>query len=776
MELIDRITQKGLSETAFKSEFVKAFKAHYGRDYDGNLTSDSSKLTGTWALYNQKLDSKTSSGSSGGGSGGGSTKGFNFDQLRSSATFTSIGEEGVKLDTITNEARQLISLFKQPGELGRKAAKDFWNLIKDNYGLYLQQQSALRTAINKDAGLAFEFAENYREVLSEANPALLQLGVSFQSLSDSAVSLVNDTGRFYTLNEKSWVRAGEVGEAYTGTMSGLVKMLPNLEKVGIGATEAMEAIARAGKSSLSLGLRAQTVTSELNTNIGRLNEFGFSKGIDGLARMVQKSVEFRMNINETFKIADKLFSPEGAIELTANLQALGGAIGDFNDPMKLMYMATNNVEGLQDALLKASSNLATYNSEQKRFEITGVNLRYAKQMAADLGIEYSELAKGAIASAERASAASDLMRAGLTLDPKQTEFLTNIAKMKDGKMVIDVSGSKDLMNIFQSDSVALENLDKGNAELILAYQKSLEQKTEKDLVRDQATSVTNIERYVASIVAYTRKRFGPLPEEAVNETIKTITGAFTKEQYDMKTGTNVLLNGLESIAGKVKELNPSEAFREYFDYVKNEMSTQSGTKTSGATSTTSTQTTTQTTSTGTSKTATTTKTDVSSGIKSAYDTFTQSVKDMRDSFVNYVKNMSDTNTTLTNILDKLKTTFGIAQTSLTNNQNLAVQTSNTLRSSNQNPNSFASFASYNTMNNDMMTSITKSLSDKINQITTQKNKEGKEELVVQHIHKHEHLVKGDAMLDSLTRIIVRNPELFKNPDSEESYTFVPSQG
>ncbi len=724
-------------------------------------------------LYDLAYQNSGSGSTDSGGSSSGIFSGISSEQFRSSARFPTIEEEGIKLDTITDEVLKLGSLLTKPGELGRQAVSDLFGLVKKNYGTFLQEQSALRTAINKDAGLSFEFADNYRQVLTDANPALLQLGVSFQRLSDSAVSLITDTGKFYTLNEKSWIRAGEVGEAYTGTMEELVRMLPNLEKVGIGAVNAMESIAKAGKESMMVGLRAQTITKEINLNIEKLNEYGFQKGIDGLSKMIQKSVEFRMNMSEVFKIADKVMSPEGAIELTANLQALGGAIGDFNDPMKLMYMATNNVEGLQEALIGAAGNLATYNDEQKRFEITGVNLRYAKEMASQLGISYNELAKGAIASAERASAAGDLLRSGLTLDEKQTEFITNIAKMKDGKMVIDVSGSKELMNIFKSDSIALEDLNDKNADLILQFQKTLGEKKEEDIIRNQATSVTNIERYVASILAYGRKQFGPIPEQILNDILKETTERITGKPMGVNEGVETGLDYLKKAANSVKDWNLSKDVQDYFNSLKNEMS---GLMKGNATPTTSTTnvptntTTSTTTSTGASQTASTTQTETTSGIKKAYDMFTQNVKDMRDSFVSYVKNMSDTNITLSNILDKLKTTFGIAQV---NTQNLATQTSSIAKTNNQNINTnpLVSFASYKTMNNDLITSLNNSLSEKLGQISTQKNTEGKEELVVIHKHSHEHLFKADAMMDAWSRMILRNPENFQKSDNEESYTY-----
>ena len=40
----------------------------------------------------------------------------------------------------------------------------------------------------------------------------------------------------------------------------------------------------------------------------------FSQGVEGLEKMVRRSTEIRMSLSETFKVADKVFSPEGAME------------------------------------------------------------------------------------------------------------------------------------------------------------------------------------------------------------------------------------------------------------------------------------------------------------------------------------------------------------------------------------------------------------------------------------------------------------------------------
>lgn len=361
---------------------------------------------------------------------------------------------------------------------------------------YYARQTKLLEEVNSKALLTGDLSRDFRQTITDANPRLVQLGISFSELADAAITVVQESGRFALVNQQTLEKAGEVGKAYLGSMQAMVELYDDFEKVGIGATDANLAIERAGKRSMELGLQSKKTITDMAQNMDKLNSYGFKNGIDGLATMTRKATEFRMGMQEVFNIAEKVMNPEGALELSANLQVLGGAIGDFNDPLKLMYMSTNNVEGLQDALIGAAGGLATYNTEQKRFEITGVNLRRAQEMAKQMGVDYKQLAQGAIAAAEKSSAASALIARGLTLKPEQTEFLTNIARMKDGKMTIDLGKSDDLQRIFGKQEIALDQLNDEQAKKLLEYQDQLKEKTSEDIARGQASNIENIKRDV----------------------------------------------------------------------------------------------------------------------------------------------------------------------------------------------------------------------------------------------------------------------------------------
>lgn len=372
-------------------------------------------------------------------------------------------------------------------------------------GTQLKQEAQLRTDINEKVGMQGELSKGLREEIMDAYPSTLRLGYGMQQLTDMMTNMMSESGRFNLISKETIGQAAETARSFVGDLSQMGIVFGQFEKVGLGASDATKAIDTAGKSSLSLGLNSKKTTQDLRDNLGRLNEFGFANGVQGLNRMVQKANEFRMSMDSVYKIADKVFDAEGALDLSANLSVLGGAMGDFADPIKLMYMATNNVEGLQDALIGAAGSLTTYNQEQGRFEITGVNLRKAKAMAKELGVEYSELAKGAIAASERSAAASALMTSGLVMEDKEKEFLTNLSQMKNGKMVIEVP--KSLMSELGGQTeVILEDLTNAQKSTLLANQKAFEEMSTQDIARGQLSAMENIERDIGFMAATTRGR------------------------------------------------------------------------------------------------------------------------------------------------------------------------------------------------------------------------------------------------------------------------------
>lgn len=543
------------------NEFEKVYVRKFGK-------TDGTVLGNKYNYYlaidpNVKANDGGNSGSSSSRGGGvvanavGDIQGFSRRLSMGSST------DIIDLKSFLNKStEQLGSFFGKDGGLIAGTSKiitDLTNFAITEATDILTKEVELRAQINSRLGVAGELSENYRDTIIDSLPGVIRMGYGFEHVSNLMVGLAEKTGRFTTLNATVVADTAATSRAFVGDLEDMAEVFSTFEQVGIGAESALESINAAGSKSISLGLNGKKTVSDIRENIGKLNEYGFQNGIQGLARMAQKATEFRMSMDSAFKIANDVMDPEKAISLTANLQLLGGAMGDFNDPLKMMYDATNNVEGLQDALIGAAGSLATYNSEQGRFEITGVNLRRAKAMADELGITYKELSNGAIAAAERSSAASAMMMNGLNLDDKQTEFITNLARMKDGTMTIDVSSiSKEFGG---AQSIALDQLTESQVKILEDNQKKLEGMSIEDIAKDQFTATQNMDLSISSILAILKVQFAKA-EGTVSKTLDEYIKAGTKYLDDARSGVkgNKGAEALESVKvdGLKKILTSSE--------------------------------------------------------------------------------------------------------------------------------------------------------------------------------------------------------------------------
>ena len=531
MALIDEVgkLRKGLTSDQFKVAFAKIPEVEKNPTLLGSVDT-------YWNYYNTDLSEvkkKTGSGSGIGSALGGVSVGGiqDFKQSNVSALVTP--------KDVEDYAVKLGSAFfgKQGGFLeGIKTTfSTIFSTVLSGGVDILTKEVELRNKLNSQIGIAGELSRGYRDNIIGASDAAAGMGYSMDDVMETAISATEATGRFYTLSEKVMEDMSVTSRAFIGDMRDMGPILKQFGDIGVGAEKTLQNINEAGKSALTLGLNTRTTTAELQKNIGKINEYGFQNGVQGLASMVRKATEFRMSMESAFTVADKVLSPEGAIDLAANLQVLGGAVGSLGDPFQMMYMATNNVEGLQDALIGAASSLATYNTEQGRFEITGVNLRRAKQMASDLGISYQELSKGAIAAAERSSAAADLMTAGLKVDDKQQEFITNLARMgSGGKMIIDVPPSL-AKKLGVDQQLALDSLDQTTADAILENQKAFEKMDTKDIALEQFTETQKMALNVSEIAQMLKVQFA-----------ETYRGYGSKIDEYIKKGNDIL----EGLKGK----------------------------------------------------------------------------------------------------------------------------------------------------------------------------------------------------------------------------------
>ena len=448
---------------------------------------------------------------------------------------------------------------------------------------YAKEQVYMLRQMNAEMGLTGDFSRDFRDSLNETIPALQGMGLGVSDIVEHTKEMVDNSGKFAFISTESQIKAAEIATAFGMSMKELAGSYKSFEDVGIGAVGAAEAIGDAGKESLELGLQSQTTIKGLQENVDKLNQFGFQKGIRGLEEMVRKSTEFRMSVDSVFQVADKVFSPEGALEMAANLQVVGGAMGALNNPLEMMYMATNNVEGLQDAILKSSESLATFNNETGRFEVVGVNLRKAKDMADATGISLADLTKGAIAGNERMQAMNDM--SGIDVPEDTKRFLTNIAQMKDGEMTIALKGdaAKDLKKIAPNGIIKMSDMTDDIAGTLKKYQDDFKVLNPEQIIEQQANAVQNIMRDVNMLLGVARMKAAGVADSGIEAIFgmdskdlgKLISGKSEDGKDYLTTYIERGMSGLQEVINKAS--SSADDIKESQKKEKEQATTQSNT-------------------------------------------------------------------------------------------------------------------------------------------------------------------------------------------------------
>ena len=507
------------------------FEREYGRLPNVN---EGNELSNLWSKKTNRGSSSVSSGDYGdslndakGESKGGGVfglieravgfidKGVKFTaSMASDAYRTQLGK-GTNDDDTT---LKMLEAVKEGGLTGSPA-----KLAQAFYKETLQQlteESKLLSEVNTKTGISGELSKSLRYDMVAAQGEAKKYGFELSDIGDFYVGLTEQSGKFSLINKTTIVEASKTAAALGMSLTEMASSIGEYERVGIGAKQTTKAIGDAAVRSISLGLNARKVADGMKESIGKLNEFGFKNGIVGLERMVQKSIEFKVSMENVSTIAEKVLNPEGAIDLAANLQVLGGAIGSFGDPIKMMYDATNNVEGLQDSLIGAAKGLATYNQQQGRFEITGINLRRAREMANTLGISMGDLTKTAIAAQERMAASTALMSRGLQMKDEDKDFLTNLSRMQDGEMKIVVPESlQDKLG--KQSEITLSKLTEDQKNVLLANKKAFEEMNPEKMAMAQLTETQQIGRNMDVVAAYIKIRSANFLRGAAGEAVKS---------------------------------------------------------------------------------------------------------------------------------------------------------------------------------------------------------------------------------------------------------------
>lgn len=299
----------------------------------------------------------------------------------------------------------------------------------------------------------------------------------------------------------------------------------------------------------SYGLNVGQFMTAVSSQLTKINQYGFPNGVKDLAEMVAKSKMLGANIEVAAGFADKIAtSPEAAMDVAAQLQTLGGSFASLADPMELLYLAQNDLAGLNDKLIQASRGVAQFNEETGQFEVNAAERFRLKQAATIFGTDSAKILETAtkLAKQEEIIKRLDFRPEFQALSPEQQEVIASYAQIsKGGKVTIEgksieqlgKTGLDDVLKKLQGASSQFGESQADNINMIQQNMSSIEQvNVAQALFKDGITLATIQTEGFAKSLDSVGDILGIVGEE-LKDIKKELTG---KAIEYLETGTKVI--------------------------------------------------------------------------------------------------------------------------------------------------------------------------------------------------------------------------------------------
>jgi hypothetical protein len=369
-------------------------------------------------------------------------------------------------EVIAKYQRQ-ISLLKQSlsswKAIGNVISNEIGSALKNGWKSLMDQDKAVRKtqlSMGVLSNQSLSFSQNMYKTAIQTS----LIGANAKELAKYQQDYSEQIGRTVVLSQDGLIAMAEMAKGTMLGADGAAQLAAEMDAFGISTTSARDIVQETVDSAHKMGVNSEATTKKLLSNLKTAQKYNFKGGVKGITDMTIQGQKFKISMEAVAGFADKLFTPEGAIDAAAQLQVLGGAWSQIADPFQLMYQARNDMAGLQKSMIEATAGAAQFNKETGKFEISGLELHRLRQAAEVTGQDFGDLAE----QARQLARVKDIKtKIAFKFDKDTEEFITSTANYSKEKAgyTINIDGQdtliKDLSraNIEQLKTLALQKED-----------------------------------------------------------------------------------------------------------------------------------------------------------------------------------------------------------------------------------------------------------------------------------------------------------------------------
>ena len=389
-------------------------------------------------------------------------------------------------DTLKNVGQQLVSIIN-PIEIFKTQI----NLDKE------------ASRLVRAFGVSKDKAGELTQTLTDAIPGFIAFGGSVGDAGQTIKTLAESFDTNMSIAGDTLVSFAATAKV-TGVEQG--KLATSFRDVGVSLGDIDDRMLKVVETARNAGITTKAVSDLVTSNLDKMNLYNFNNGVVGLAKMAAQASRLGIDMNSIFSTVDKVFNPEGAIELSSALQRLGVTTSDLLDPLRLMDLAQNDPTELQNQIVNMTKEFVKFNTANNQFEILPGAKRRLNEIGAAFGYSNGQLQKMAINAAN------------FDYKLKQLKFPSDLASKEDKEFLATISQIGEKGSPFEGRAfVQVEQRDatgegtgryisKALEDLSTEDVKQLKKQTDiqgsmEDIARNQLDYVKRIESNLNSMLA-----------------------------------------------------------------------------------------------------------------------------------------------------------------------------------------------------------------------------------------------------------------------------------
>ena len=389
-------------------------------------------------------------------------------------------------DTLKNVGQQLVSIIN-PIEIFKTQI----NLDKE------------ASRLVRAFGVSKDKAGELTQTLTDAIPGFIAFGGSVGDAGQTIKTLAESFDTNMSIAGDTLVSFAATAKV-TGVEQG--NLATSFRDVGVSLGDIDDRMLKVVETARNAGITTKAVSDLVTSNLDKMNLYNFNNGVVGLAKMAAQASRLGIDMNSIFSTVDKVFNPEGAIELSSALQRLGVTTSDLLDPLRLMDLAQNDPTELQNQIVNMTKEFVKFNTANNQFEILPGAKRRLNEIGAAFGYSNGQLQKMAINAAN------------FDYKLKQLKFPSDLASKEDKEFLATISqiGEKGsqfegraFVQVEQTDATGAGTgryISKALEDLSTEDVKQLKKQTDiqgsmEDIAKNQLDYVKRIESNLNSMLA-----------------------------------------------------------------------------------------------------------------------------------------------------------------------------------------------------------------------------------------------------------------------------------